>query len=261
MSEKMVMNKSGQVTIFIIIAIIIVAAGLLIYSFYPQIKTSLSTQQQNPPSFIQSCIENEIRNAVNEISAQGGSIKPENFILYNDSKVEFLCYTNEYYRNCLVQQPMLKQHMESEIKNKIDKNVDACFVSMKNSYIKQGYAADLKTGDKRIELLPNRIVSTFNYSLTLTKGENVQKYNSFVVLLDNNLYELVAIANSIIDWETTYGQAEPSTYMTYYHDLKVEDKSLSEGKVYILTDRNTGNKFQFAVRGQIWPAGVAVPTV
>jgi flagellar basal body-associated protein FliL len=57
MGEKRVMSKSGQVTIFIIIAIIIVAAGLLIYSFYPQIKTSFGTQQQNPPSFIQSCIE------------------------------------------------------------------------------------------------------------------------------------------------------------------------------------------------------------
>ena len=254
-------NRSGQVTIFIIIAIIIVAAGLLIYSFYPQIKTSLTNQQQNPPSFIQSCIENDIKNAVNEVSVQGGSIAPENYITYNNSKVEFLCYTTEYYRNCLVQQPMLKQHIESEIKKQIGTNVDACFNSMKNSYIKQGYTVDLKTGDKRIELLPQRIVSTFNYSLTLTKGENTQKYNSFVVLLDNNLYELVAIANSIIDWETTYGHADVTTYMTYYHNLKVEDKSLTDGKVYIVTDRNTGNKFQFAVRGQVWPAGYAIPVI
>jgi hypothetical protein len=262
MSERGMINKKGQVTIFIIIAIIIVAAALLIYSFYPQIKTSLSTQQQNPPSFIQSCIENDIRNAVTATSSQGGSITPENFVLYNDSKVEFLCYTGEYYRPCLVQQPMLKQHIESEIKNQIEKNVDACFNSMKSSYVKQGYNVDLKTGTKKVELLPNRIVSTFNYSLTLTKGGDTQKYNSFVVLLDNNLYELVAIANSIIDWETTYGDAETTTYMTYYHDLKVEKKLLSEGKkVYILTDRNTGNKFQFATRGQVWPAGILTPSV
>jgi len=252
-------NRSGQVTIFIIIAIIIVAAGILIYSFYPQIKTSLGIQQQDPQSFIQSCIENDIKDAVNNLSNQGGNIVPDNYILYDNSKVQFLCYTNEFYRPCLVQQPMLKQHIESEVVKQISANVDSCFASMKNSYIKQGYNVDLISGNKTVELLPKRIVSTFNYSLTLTKGEDVKKYNSFVVLLDNNLYELVAIANSIINWETTYGNADPTIYMTYYHDLKVEAKSLSNGKVYILTDRNTGNKFQFAVRGQVWPAGYAIP--
>lgn len=262
MSEKRVMNKSGQVTIFIIIAIIIAAVGILIYSFYPQIKTSLGTTQQNPSSFIQSCIEKDITDAVSKISAQGGSITPKNFILYNNSKAEYLCYTNEYYRTCLVQQPMLKQHIESEIKNQTEKNVDACFASMKSSYEKQGYTVDLKIGEKRVELLPKRVVSTFNYSMTLTKGENVQRYNPFVVVLNNNLYELTAIANSIIEWETIYGDAETTTYMTYYHDLKVE-KNLrgDEGKVYVLTDRNTGNKFQFAIRGQMWPAGGLTPTI
>ena len=131
---------------------------------------------------------------------------------------------------------------------------------MRDSYIKQGYTVDLTSGNKTVELLPKRIVATFNYSLTLTKGDNTQKYNSFVVLLNNNLYELVAIANSILQWESTYGHADVTTYMTYYHDLKVEDTSLSDGRVYILTDRNIGNKFQFAVRSQVWPAGYAIPT-
>ena len=252
--------KKGQVTVFIIIAIIIVAVAVLIYSFYPQIKTSLSVEQQNPISFIQSCIEEDITDAIDLVSLQGGSIEPKNYILYNNSKVEYLCYTLENLRTCVVQQAMLKQHVESEIKNHISENVDACFNSMKENYIKQGYSVDLKEGDKKIELLPKRVVATFNYSLTLTKGEDAQNYNSFVVMINNNLYELVAIANSILDWESTYGDAETTTYMTLYHDLKVEkDVKGDDGKVYILTDRNIGNKFQFATRGQIWPAGYAVP--
>jgi hypothetical protein len=260
MSEKRGMNSRGQVTIFIILAIIIVAIGVLIYSFYPQIKTSLTTQQQNPPSFIQSCLEEKIRNTVELISEQGGSIAPENYALYNDSNVEFLCYTTEYYRPCLIQQPMLKPHIESEIINEIKEDAVACFNSMRESYVKQGYSVDLTEGETLVELLPQRISTNFNYSLTLTKGENTQKYNSFVVLLDNNLYELTAIANSIIDWESTYGDAEVTTYMTYYHNLKVEKNVLSDGrKVYVLSDRNLGNKFQFAVRSQVWPAGYVSP--
>jgi hypothetical protein len=253
-------NRKGQVTIFIIIAIIIVAVAVLIYSFYPQIKTSLSVEEQNPISFIQSCIEEDINSATEIVSKQGGSIAPENYLLYDNSNVEYLCYTLEYLRPCVVQQAMLKQHIESEIKNQIEGNVDACFDSMKSNYEKQGYSVDLKEGDKKIELLPKRVIATFNYSLTLTKGEDTQRYDSFMVMINNNLYELVSIANSIIEWEATYGDAETTTYMTLYHDLKVEkDVKGDSGKVYILTDRNTGNKFQFAIRGQVWPAGYAVP--
>lgn len=260
MKRGVLENKKGQVTIFIIIGIIIVAVGLLIYSFYPQIKTSLGTAQQSPSEFIQSCIEEDIINTVGNLSMQGGSIAPVNYLLYQDSKVEYLCYTNEYLRPCEVQQPMLKSHVESEIKNNIDKKVDACFDSMQQSYTKQGFSVNLKRGNKVIELLPKRITATFNYTLTLTKGENVQKYNSFVVLLNNNLYELVAIANSIIEWEATLGGADLERYMIFYHDLKAEKISRDDkGSVYRLTDRNTGNKFQFAIRGQIWPAGYLAP--
>jgi hypothetical protein len=253
-------NKRAQVTIFIILAIIIVALAFLIYSFYPQIKSSLRTSEKSPQSFMQSCIENDVKEAVAKLSLQGGSIAPVNYVMYDDNKVEYLCYTDEFYRNCVVQQPMLKQHVELEIRNEISNNADSCFNSLKESYEKQGYEVNLKKGDKRVELLPKRVVTTFNYSVTLTKGDT-KKYDSFAVILDNNLYELVSIANSIIEWETTYGDADATIYMTYYPDLKVEKSLRGSGdKVYILTDRNTGNKFEFAIKGQIWPAGYAIPT-
>ena len=255
------MNRRGQVTIFIILAIIIVAAGFLIYSFYPQIKTSFGGGEQNPESYIQTCIEQDIKEAVDKVSIQGGSINPLNNILYGDTKVEFLCYTEENYRPCVVQQPMLKQHIESEIEKDIETDVNACFTSLKESYQKRGYEVNLKKGEQNTELLPNKISSVFNYSFTLTKNGDTQEYNSFIILLNNNLYELTAIANSIIEWEATYGDAEPTTYMTYYHNLKVEKIKRDNGeKIYILTDRETGNKFQFAIKGQIWVAGYVTPT-
>ncbi|MFH1240218.1 MAG: hypothetical protein V1672_03295, partial [Candidatus Diapherotrites archaeon] len=97
--------------------------------------------------------------------------------------------------------------------------------------------------------------ATFNSSLVLTK-ESTEKYDLFSVVLNNNLYELVSVANSILNWETRYGDSETTNYMTYYHDLKVEKKKQSDGStIYILTDRNNGNKFQFASRSVAWPPG------
>ena len=251
-------DKKGQITIFIIVAIVIVASGILIYMFYPQIKMSLGFESKNPSEFMKGCISDDIKNNVNKLSLQGGSLSPTHYMAYNNEKVEYLCYTQEYYKTCVMQQPMLKRHIEGEIKNAIEDNVDECFKNLEESYRKKGYDVNLKKGDFAVELLPKRIVVTFNSSLTLTKDSS-EKYNSIKVILNNNLYELISITNSILNWEASYGDAETTSYMNYYHDLKVEKKKQSDGStIYILTDRNNQNKFQFASRSVAWPPGYGI---
>ena len=246
-------KKSGQVTIFVIVAIVIVAVGVLIYMFFPEIKTTLGFSTSDPNSFMQKCMEDEIQNVVESISLQGGSLNPKNYYLYKDNKVEYLCYTSESYLTCVVQQPMLKQHIENEIKNAIKTKEENCFADLKNSFENQGYAVNLKEGETGVELLPERIAITFNRELTLTKGDSVV-YDKLSVFLNNNLYELVSIANSIVNMEVQYGDSETTVYMNYYHNLKVEKLKQGDGTtVYILTNRNTGDRLQFASRSLVWP--------
>jgi hypothetical protein len=151
----------------------------------------------------------------------------------------------------------LKRHVESEIKKNIESEAEACFRQMETSFEDKGYSVVLAKGITRVELLPKRVVASFdNYRLTLTKGET-EIYESFDIILNNNLYEFVGITNSILSWEALFGEAETTTYMTYYRDLKVEKHEQIEGsRIYILTDRNTGNKFQFASRSNAWPSGL-----
>jgi len=250
------MQKRGQVTIFIIIAILIVGIAVLVYTLVPKVKTGTTFDVNNPSGFIQSCLESEIEKSVEVASNQGGSIAPEFYFMYGGDKIEYLCYTAEYYATCVVQQPMLKQHIEAEIKKDISEEVAACFSSLEQNYQNEGYTVRLDKGQTVFELLPKRISTRFeNYVLTVSKGETA-RYDSFSVVLNNNLYELVSIANSIIEWETRYGDAETTLYMSYYKDLKVEKKVQQDGTtVYILTDRNTEKKFQFASRSVAWPPG------
>ena len=249
-------SKRSQVTLFIIVAIVIVALGVLIYLLYPKIKVSTEFDVKNPNAFIQTCLEDEMKNAVNTLSLQGGSMNPEHYYLYQDNKIEYLCYTNEDYAPCVVQQPMLVQHIESELQKEIAGKAEACFQDLKSSYENRGYSVNLKKGDMVIELLPERIVATFNNELTLTKGET-ENYKSFSVILHNNLYELVSIADSIIGWEATYGDSETTAYMNYYHNLKVEKLNQLDGStIYILTNRDNGNQFQFASRSVAWAPGI-----
>jgi hypothetical protein len=250
-------GKRGQVTIFIIIALLVVALGVLIYMFYPKIFPSTETVTKNPSVFIQECMEEEIQNAVNTLSLQGGSVNPSYYYTYENNKIDYLCYTNQYYRPCIVQQPMLVQHIQSEILKEIKNDTIDCFDSLKESYDNKGYTTSMKPGNITVELLPEKIVTTFGYELILTKGET-EKYQNFKIALNNNLYELVSISNSIISWEAQYGDAEVTTYMNYYHNLKVEKKKqIDETTIYILTNRDNGNKFQFASRSYAFPPGIS----
>ncbi len=243
--------KRAQVTVFIIIALVIVGLVVLGVLIYPRIKTTFGVSE-TPSAFIQTCMEDVMKETVQKLSLQGGSIEPEFFVMHDNEKVEYLCYTNENTRTCVVQQPMLKTHIQNEIKENVKSQADDCFNSLKENYQSQGYTVDLKKGAISTELLPSRVIATFNYTLTLTKTDT-QRYDSFVVLLNNNLYELVAIANSIVEWETTQGKAPSEIYMSYYRDLKVEESKKSDGTiVYILTDKSNENKFQFASRSLNW---------
>ena len=248
-------NKSGQVTIFIILALIIVVGVALVITFFPKIKSSVSTGPQSPQEYIDTCLRESLEENIATISLQGGSMVPEHSYLYKNNELEYLCYTPEYYQTCVVQVPFIKNTLEKEILESVENEIDSCLNSMKESYEGKGYAVLLKEGENKIELLPKRIALTINTSMTLTKKDS-QTYESFSILLNNNLFELSSIANSIVEWETTYGDVDHTTYMDYYPNLKVEKYKQGEGTtIYIITDRNTENKFQFASRSLAWPMG------
>lgn len=273
-------NRKGQVTIFIILGIIIVGAAALIYALYPQIKSTF-LGVSDPQSYIQSCMQNEIRNTISNLSLQGGSMSPQNYFpYYNDFSlqnnglyraglyhVEYLCYNNQYYLPCVMQEPLLEQHVESEIQKNIQTVANSCFSSLQSSYESKGYSANLVTGTTAVSILPGRVVVTFNNQLTLTKDTS-QRYQQFQVLINSNLYDFIVITTSILNWEAAYGDAPTQNYMIYYHNLIVQKEQVgaendpnaggrdTDGtKVYILTDLNTGTVFQFATRGFVMPPG------
>ncbi len=250
-------RKKGQVTIFIIIAVVIIGIAILLYFLTSGADTTTPTgfDEENPTRFIQSCLEDEIQDTVELLSLQGGLVTPEFYTLYEGNSVEYVCYTSEYYLGCIVQRPMLISQIRDEIKNEIQEEANACFRQLVENYEDKNYHVQFEAGAMKVELLPKRIVTSFDSVLTVDKG-GAERHDSFNVVLNNNLYELVSITNSIIDWESTYGDADTYLYMSYYPDLKVEKKYTSDSsEIYILTDRNNGNKFQFAVRSGVLPAG------
>jgi len=253
--HKKMKFKRGQVTIFVIIAVLIIALVVLAFLVYPKIKTSFSFDDKNPSAYLEECLKGKAQTALNEIALRGGSLNPELNYSYNGEKISYICYTDQYYLPCVVQQPMLREHMQEEIKNAINSDAKECFDNLQKKFEGKGYSVQVKGKELRIEILPKKIEIFFNGSLIVTK-ESSTTFNNPGFDLKSNMYDLVSIANSILSWETKYGDSETTVYMTYYPNIKVEKKLQSEGTtVYILTERNTKEKLQFASRSVAWPPG------
>ena len=107
-------SKRGQVTIFIIVAILLVIVVLVLF-LYPRVKLG-NPEEFSPNVFLKSCLEPDVKGYVDLLSKNGGYANPEGFIVYQDQKVKYLCYTNKYYEKCVVQQPMVKENFEKELK-------------------------------------------------------------------------------------------------------------------------------------------------
>ena len=201
-------------------------------------------------------MEDNLQAVVNQIALQGGSLNPDNYYLYHDNKIQYLCYNAEYYQPCVVQQPLLKQHIEEEINNGIKESSDNCFQSLKDSFEGRGFDVSFVAGETTVNLLPNAIKVEYAKDLVLTKG-STERYKTLNVIVNNNLYELISIANSIVSSEVRYGDAETTIYMNYYHNLKVGKNKQSDGTtIYSLTNRDTNDQFQFASRSIAWPPGI-----
>ncbi len=254
------MEKRGQVTIFIIIAILLIALGILVYIFFPGIKSVANPESQNPYNYFQECIEDKITETVERASLQGGSIHPDFYYEYQGDIIEYLCYTNEYYELCSVQQPLLLQHMQREILNEIEPEVNECFNSLEEVYKRRNYETNLKKGEDLIsvEIVPEKTMINFDAEFTISKEES-ETYKSFNIVLNNDLYQMVSVANSIITWEATYGDVDTGTYMDFYQNLKVEKQKQIDGTtIYVLTNKKTEDKFQFASRSLVFAPGYVV---
>jgi uncharacterized protein (UPF0333 family) len=267
MGEKKRLNKKGQVTIFIIIAVLIIALAILIYLYYPKIIASLSTETKNPSAYMQECIQEQIEDNVQIISLQGGNYEVNENSGYFYKKedesegkyVKYLCYTSKDLQKCISQEPFLTEHVEAEILNSISTDVDDCFNSMVKSYDNKGYEVNLKRGTAEVSIIPNLISTNLNSTLTLTKSDETETYRNFNVDLNSNLYDILEVAKNILIWEMNVGDSLPEAYMYNNPYLRVEKhRKGDDTKIYVLTDINTEESFRFAVRSIAYSPGIGV---
>jgi uncharacterized protein (UPF0333 family) len=249
------LKKRGQVTIFIILAILLVIIALAIFYFIPKLQSSSELDTKNPNTYFQSCMESELEDTLTTIGLQGGRMNPEFYKEYQDEKIEYLCYTENKEEACDILRPFLEEHVVAEIKEELTPLAQSCYNELVTIYQAKSYTViqSSQPGELIVELLPGKVKLSLVKDLTLTKSDT-QKYSSFSVISNNNLYELLSVASNMVIWLSYTGKIEPTYYLMNDPNLKIEpnNPAFSDGsQVWTLTDKKYETKFQFAVRSWV----------
>ena len=246
------MKKKGQITIFIILGIILVAAlAFLIYTKTLVIPQIIPTKPVSVKTHVEDCIEQQGNNVIELLGKQGGDVAPGLYQYYYGNHLSYLCYS-ENFTACINRRPFLISHMEKEISDYIDKNLRNC---IDLSIWEKEYT--IQTGElKTIATIGNdNTIIVVNYPITLTKGDVVETERRFTKTFSVPLGRLATVAEDIVDAEISnpVGMVFTVPYMARHRGIvEIERHTYKDTEIYITKTRDDPYIFQFAIQGWVY---------
>jgi hypothetical protein len=256
MDEKM--NK-GQVTIWVILALVIVATIILFLFFSRQIRdpTLVSISDQNPEQFISKCVKNNVNEVVDLMLPKGGFVNPEHTRLYEDTEIAYLCYHRGNYNPCINQHPLLLTEMKQEIENYISPRIENCFEDYKIESEKRGVEVSMDDMDMKVILIPRKIFVNIDRDLVLNQFGESSSFSEFDIEVINPIYDIARVAMEIVNQEAQYCNFEYVGYMILYPDFKISKFPMSDSSdIYTIVHKDSEKKMNLAVRSCAIPPGI-----
>lgn len=255
------MNKRGQITVFVIIGILLIAMVLGIFYLVTQKDTTISTPE-NPEEFIRACIKDDITSTIKTLSYQGGSLNPKlykEFMFIKEGfkkNISYLCYTNEFYKSCIPQEPILKNHIKNELKKNIETNMTKCFENLVNNLQEKGYTVHSEYNGFNISFFTEKIEINLDAKIDFEKADKKTTQDNLKIVINSRFYELIKLAQEIVNQESKYCHFERIGHMIYYPNLEIDYYLAGDTKIYTLRHKKSNDLFRFAIRTCVLPKGV-----
>jgi len=256
-------NKRGQVTIFIIIAVLVVAGVVLFFVLSggeEEPSTPSDTQISSPEGYMKTCMEEDIERSVRELGLNGGDIDDapkKNFQFNNEPerKISYLCYTPSLYKTCNIMEPALISHLEEKIKNRIEENslVSNCWDSLKESYSGQGYEVNAQYSDFQTDLVRDKLlINLTEVDLILKKADETIQKDKLEFDYMTKLYNNAFVANEIAIYQSQYGQFDEMSYMELHPTYDIQwEPAQNNTKMYTVKNEEGDEKFRFAIKSLV----------
>jgi len=250
------MKKRAQVTVFIILGIIILAAIALL--FYARSRIFFGTPTPERLEIELDLIKKQVEDCIQEISPeyieriglQGGYLitHPGTYRLYNNYPVSYLCYNQPGKPTCTNRMLLLKD-MEEDLSKHINSGLARC-INLQE-FKKYGY--DIQTGTRKVtvEIGKENVIVSLNYPITIKKDTVEVSVSEFSAIFNYPLGRLYDVSLDIIDGETEFGEFDQLIYMLAKRGQYVIDKQRPyPDKLYISKTKDSPYIFQFFIEGE-----------
>ena len=193
-------GKRGQVTIFIVVGLILVALAFLTYGIISKIHSGeLLTQKETPltlqyrqpiANLVESCLRVTAEPAVYLLGRQGGRIYPENALITEE---EVISYSYVYGETVFDQE---------DVKNDLNTFIEQYVVDCVNDFLvfqEEGLIVEQGTLKSNVLINYDNIGLHIKYPLTIWRGEDSFTMKDFSTSLGVRLGYLFDVQEQIID--------------------------------------------------------------
>jgi hypothetical protein len=246
------LEKRAQLTLFIILAImLVVAIGILFYYLQPQIFPS----SEDTPR-LDNCISKSLDEEIKKLALNAGLVEPEFQQMYMGKNYTFLCYTDEYHKPCVNQVPLIVGVFEESLKELLYNEFQECYDSTVEDLRERGYEVSPGKAEFNLSILPGEIKIDIDAPMSISSGESAVSRQDYSYKYRTNLYELLSVVISLVQFETYYGDSEQTAQMMIYPKIRIDKTRIDNGvKVYNVREKDEEIDYLFAVKSYPWPAG------
>ena len=258
-------DKRGQITVFIIVGILIVAIVLLLF-FLKSKGDEPGPGTNSPESILETCLKQDVYDALDLISMQGGYAEPPPLNVFykfdnepTPTNIAYLCYTSGE-GNCIPTHGLIFKHMKDEMSAQISDSVRSCFNDVGKEIEKQGFTVDATYNGFEFDIEYKKLIVKIKGEITTTKADKTVTKKDLKVEFPSGLYEILIFpVHDIINAEAYFEDCyfENILYETLEHPgLDINVEQLSRGpRIYTITHEQTNERFRFAVSSCVRGAG------
>lgn len=250
-------NKRGQVAIWVIVALALIAGLILLFLFRKGVtEPEISRGGEDPQSYLRSCADTYTHEAVDLLLPQGGFIAPRHSALYLGKNISYLCYHNGNYDPCVQEHPLLIQEIREEIQAYVTPKMEECFQTYQQEMERRNAVVTLGEMALAVDLAPENVFVEIDRTLTIEKQEQSSRFEEFSLAVDSPVYDLTRVALEISSQEAEYCYFEYGGYMILYPAFKISRDVLSDStEIYTLHDKKSGKEMRIAIRSCAIPPG------
>jgi len=215
-----VKNRKGQVTVFIIVAILILVGIGLYFSF-----RSSSQESDVPPSFqpaytnFLNCLQGDVETGISVLESQGGYIylpdyEPGSQYAPFGSQLNFLGNPIPYWyyvsgNNVAKDQVPSLNEMEDQLATFVSEKINGCDFS---SYYDEGYEVSIDTE----EIVPRVVINNDNVEVIADIGLSLVKGNESILVRDHKIQVKSDLGNLYYSAVRVYEEEQDSLFLEEY---------------------------------------------